>query len=157
MTTSAVLVQEAEVEQKLEGPVNGVRILEVSSRIDKLAMVASKNGVGRSANPFDFEMGMTETGRTRDSLSLNFAFSFGKSSTGQSCSMAGSAVLRFANFSPDGDLSSLGSDIDNEMAIEIFRSNYEAIYLLHESLGMEAPTPWITQDVCLSSRSQQNS
>jgi len=26
------------------------------------------------------------------------------------------------------------------------------VYLLHESLGMDAPSPWITQEVSLSSR-----
>lgn len=150
--SATVLVKALEEEAKLEGPVQGVRIVSVSSKIDNLMVIGSRVGSGRSGGQFEFEVGMTETARSKDSLSMNFALKFGKSSTGQVSTVKGRAVLKFANFNPDTDLTSLGGDIDNEMAIEIFRSNYQAIYLLHESLGMETPSPWVTQDVSLSSR-----
>jgi len=60
--------------------------------------------------------------------------------------------VRFSQFNPSREFHALGDDITNEIAVEIFRKNYEAVYLLHESLGMDAPSPWITQEVSLSLR-----
>ena len=59
--------------------------------------------------------------------------------------------MRFSRSGSWRDFQALGDDITNEMAVEIFRKNYEAVYLLHEALGMDAPSPWITQEVSLSS------
>jgi hypothetical protein len=133
----------------------GVRIVSVDSRIDNISLTKApgftKKHTGRE---FDFDVDLEEASRTVDSLCVRYTFRFGKPLSGQTCRVSGKAVLRFSRFNPEADFHTLGNDISNEMAVEIFRCNYEWVYLLHEALGMEAPSPWITQDVSVSSRDQ---
>jgi hypothetical protein len=132
-----------------------VRIVSVQSRIDSVSLTRA-GGVAKTpkGGAFDFDVDMSESSRTKDSLTVSYTFKLGRRSSGQVCRISGEAVIRFSRFNPEADFHTLGNDITNEMAVEIFRSNYEAMYLLHDALGMEAPSPWITQDVSLSSRNQ---
>ncbi len=155
MTSSALSLQEAREEARPAEPNAGIRIASVESTIDdislKSAVVVRRNS---TAGPFDFEFNLSESGWTDDSLSVRYSFTFGRPSSGQACRVGGKAVVRFSQFNPRRDFRILGDDITNEMAVEIFRKNYEAVYLLSNALAMDAPSPWITQDVSLSSRSQ---
>jgi len=130
--------------------------LSVESRIDRISL---SDAGGKKHSPrnthFDFDVDLDESSRTADSLNVKYAFKFGKASSGSTCNVSGVAVLHFSHFNPEADFHSLGNDITNEMAIEIFRKNYESVYLLHEALGMEAPSPWITHGVSLSSRNHE--
>jgi len=130
-----------------------VRIVSVESRIDSISL--SKSGVARGprAGGFDFDVDLDESSRTKDTLNVKYSFKFGNPSSGETCKVSGQAVLRFSQFNPEADFHTLGNDITNEMAVEIFRSNYESTYLLLDALGMDAPSPWVTQGVSLSSRS----
>jgi hypothetical protein len=130
-----------------------VRIASVESTVTHISL--SKKKPDRNASsirPFDFDVNMSETGRTDDSLSVKYVYSYVNISSGQVCKVGGAAVVRFSQFNPDSDFRFLGNDITNEIAVEIFRKNYESLYLLHDALAMTAPSPWITQDVSLSSR-----
>jgi len=84
---------------------------------------------------------------------VRFSFGFGRGS--QTCTVSGTAKFRFAQVTPERDMQGLESDLMNEMAVEIFRENYETVFLLHESLGAEAPSPWITRRVTVSTRMLQ--
>jgi hypothetical protein len=151
---TAALVEGAGAGARFNEPNQGVRIVSVACRVDGITLVGPKSSPRKGHGQFDFDVGMTELGRTKESLRLSFSFTIENASTGQTCRISGRAEVRFANFNPEGDLNTLGRDIDNEMTVEIFRANYESVYLLHDALGMEIPSPWITQDVSLSSRAQ---
>jgi hypothetical protein len=150
--SSAALVQKP---REVGGEANegvGIRIVSVESRIEGISLSAaggSRHASGTRA--FDFDVSLSESARTEDTLSVRYLFTFGKPS-GQACKVRGTALVRFSQFNPSRDFHTLGNDITNEMAVEIFRKNYEAVYLLHEALAMDAPSPWITQEVSLSSR-----
>lgn len=152
---SALLVQKPREDAELEGTSLGIRILSVESAIEGISL-SNSCGAPREvgASQFDFDVDMSESSRTQDSLNVRYAFAFGKASSGQACKVRGTAVVRFSQFNPQGDFHTLGNDISNDMAVEIFRKNYEAVYLLLDAMGMDAPTPWITQDVSLSSRNR---
>jgi hypothetical protein len=153
--SSAVLIQRPKEEGQLARTTAGVRIVSVDSRIDDVSISSAARG-GRSPGdgPFEFDADLSETGRTEDSLSVHYAFTFGRPSCGQVCKMSGRAVVRFSEFNPGSDFHTLGNDVTNEMAVEIFRKNYEAAYLLHDALSIDAPSPWITRGVSLSSRKE---
>jgi hypothetical protein len=149
---SAVLVQER-TEAKLEDAGLGVRIVSVESTVDSISVSAGEGRKrGWGSGPFVFDVHLSEESRTDDRLSLRYSFTFAKPSSGQACKVSGRAAVRFSRFNPSRDFNALGHDITNEMTVEIFRKNYETVYLLHESLGMDVPSPWITHDVSLSSR-----
>lgn len=153
---SAMQIQETRDEPQLAKPGLGIQIVSVESRIDFISLTTAV-GSGRApdAKPFEFDVNLNESKRTEDSLTLKYSFSFGRPSAGQTCKVSGKAVVRFSQFNPARDSHTLGNDISNEMTIEIFRKNYELVYLLHEALGVEAPSPWIMQGVSLSSRSEE--
>ena len=151
--TSAVLVQEPREGARLANGDLGVRIVSVESSIDSISLsAAERRREGSEPRPFDFDVDLSESARTEDRLSVRYSFTFGRPSSGQVCKVSGTAAVRFSQFNPSRDFHTLGDDITNEMAIEIFRKNYEAVYLLHEALAMDAPSPWVTQEVSLSSR-----
>lgn len=134
----------------------GLRIVAVESQIQRISAGCPGGGIGRwDGGQFGFDVSMTEKARTSDSMSVSFTFSFGKKSNGQSCEVSGEAVFRFSSLHPSSDLHAFGSEIDNEMAVAVFRQNFETIYLLHQALGLESPSPWVTQDVSISSRGIQ--
>jgi hypothetical protein len=148
---SAMLVQEPREAQLAKAGL-GVRIVSIESRVDNISLSATEGRKRVSeSRPFDFDVDLSEEARTQDRLSVRYSFTFGKHSSGQVCRVSGKAAVRFSQFNPSRDFHALGDDITNEMAVEIFRKNYEAVYLLHESLGVDAPSPWITQEVSLSS------
>jgi len=152
---SALLVHERRGETQLAEPSLGIGIASVESRIDKIYLSAA-GGAFRApgASPFEFDVELSESGRTEGSLSVRYSYAFGRPSCGQVCKISGKAVVRFSQINPERDFHTLGNDISNLMAVEIFRKNYETAYLLHCAMSMDAPSPWITQDVCLSSRNQ---
>lgn len=102
------------------------------------------------SEPLEFEVELTEVNRISDGLRVKYAMRFGRTLSGEKCTVSGEAALHFASFNADALLDSIGGDITNDIATEIFRKNYETIYLLHSSMGLESPSPWITHDVSLS-------
>lgn len=148
--TTAMLVQE---EKAKAGP--GVQVVSVDSTIDGISLCRpARDARSSEARPFDFDVELSESAWSEDTFSVRYRFRFGVPASGQACKVSGRAVVRFSQYNPVEDLQTLGSDVTNEMVVEIFRKNYEAVYLLHEALGMNPPTPWITHGVSLSSRSQ---
>jgi hypothetical protein len=151
---SAVQVQRPKEEVQVVRADLGVRIVSVESRIDSISL-SKGDARGLISDQFDFDVELDESTRTHDGLSIRYSFAFGMRSSGSTCKVSGKAVLRFSQFNPGADFHTLGNDISNEMAVEIFRKNYESMYLLHIALGMDAPSPWITQEVSLSLRSHE--
>ncbi len=151
---SQMLIHEPREEALPAASTERIQIVSVESRIDSISL--SKVGPVRTpeASSFDFDVDLNERGRTGGSLCLGYSFSFGKPSSGQICKISGEAVVRFSQFSTEKDFHYLSNDMTNGMAVEIFRKIYESTYLLHEAMDLDAPSPWITQDVSLSSRSQ---
>ena len=140
--TSAVLVQE----RRQAG-----RIASVESRIDSFSIVNFGDGLQPLDGRLEFDVSMAESSRTADSMSLKYEFTIGTHAHGSGCKVAGEAVVRFGGSNTDSEFSALDTDA---MAVEIFRKNYEIVYLMHTALGMPAPSPWITEDVSVSSRNK---
>jgi hypothetical protein len=150
---SAVLLQEPREEAQPARDDLSVRIVSVESTIDSISLSApGRSNPGSEPRPFDFDVDLSESDRTEDHLSVRYSFTFGRPYSGQVCKVSGKASVRFSGFNPSRDFHALGDDITNEMAVDIFRKDYQAVYLLHEALAMDAPSPWITQEVSLSSR-----
>lgn len=134
----------------MEVPVRGHRRITVDSRIDKIAIADARSRRTARAEPLEFEVELTELNRISDGLKVKYTLKFGRTISGGLCSVSGEAALHFTSFNPEALLDSVGGDITNQIATEIFRKNYETIYLLHRSLGLEPPSPWITHDVSFS-------
>ncbi|MDG6914955.1 MAG: hypothetical protein JRM86_04100 [Nitrososphaerota archaeon] len=141
------------MQSQSQGGAVGSFVVGVDTRIQRVSLSRDAAGQGPAREgQFAFDVSMTETGRTRGSLSVSYTLSFGRQSTGQRCRIDGEAVFRLSGADKDSDIHAFGTEIDNEMAVAVFREDFETIYLLHQTLGVQAPSPWVTQDVSLSSR-----
>jgi hypothetical protein len=153
--TSQILVQKPRQDGEDGNADPGIRIVSVQTTIDSISLMKAGRDVKPSVkHPFEFDVDIDESARTKDSLSVRYSFTFGRPSAGQVCKVGGGAVVRFTRFNPSGEFQSLGEELTHEIVVAIFRKNFESVYLLHDAMKMEAPSPWITQDVSLSSRTE---
>jgi hypothetical protein len=152
--SSQMLLQKPREEARVGKADLGIRIVSVTSTVNKIFLSRPGGDLRASvAKPFEFDVDLNESARTENSLTVRYSFTFGRPLAGQVCKITGKAVVRFSQFNPAKDFHYLGNDITNEIAVEIFRKNFESVYLLHDAMMMEAPSPWITQGVSLSSHS----
>jgi hypothetical protein len=128
------------------------KVVLMESSVSKISISGSKGRMPQAAG-FDFDVDLSEVSRNKDVLEVEYCFRFGSKSGGNACEIGGRAKLRIASASGDSDMQSLGPEVTNEIVVGIFRRNYESVYLLHRSLGIDAPSPWITQDVSLARHS----
>jgi hypothetical protein len=154
--SSQIVVQKPRQDDGEDGKEGlGIHITSVQTTIDSISLTKAWREVKQSVkHPFEFNVDIDESARTKDSLSVRYSFTFGRPSAGQVCKVSGGAVVSFAHFNPSGEFQSLGEELTNEIVVAIFRRNFESVYLLHDAMKMEAPSPWITQDVSLSSRTE---
>jgi len=127
------------------------QVLVVETTIENLSLSNTGKESRGPKGRLDFDVDLSERGRKGDVLRVGYRLSFGRSAVGKVCRISGEAAVHFANLGPEAGLQNLGGEATNDMAVAIFRKNFEAIYLLHDALGVEAPSPWITEDVSLSS------
>jgi hypothetical protein len=154
MTSQIVLQEQRKNGEDVKAGL-GIDIVSVQTTIHNISLMkAGREIKGLAKHPFEFDVDLDESGRTKDSLSVRYAFTFGRPSAGQVCRISGGAVVKFARFNPSREFQVLGDDLTNEIVVAIFRKNFEYVYLLHDAMKMEAPSPWITQDVSLSSRTE---
>lgn len=149
---SALLLQKPREEVQLPEASLEFGIASVESRVDNISLSLSGGARAHGTGPFEFDVELSESGRTLDTLSFRYSYTIGRPSCGQVCKISGKAVVRLSQFNVGRDFQTLGDEMTNHMVVEIFRQNYETAYLLHRSMSMDPPSPWITQDVCLSSR-----
>ena len=148
---SQELLQKPKEELQPPEVIQEARIISVESRIDRISIgKTAHDSRGTRNERFNFEADIREEGLTDDTLRVKYGFSFGRPSDGRASQISGEAAIRFSHLGPNTDLRSLREYLNTQMAIEIFRKNFESIYLLHSAVGMEAPSPWIIQDVRLS-------
>jgi hypothetical protein len=115
---STVLVERPREEAQLPGGSQGVRIASVESRICGISLSrAERDTQAMDARPFDFDVDLSESARTEDTLSVRYSYTFGRPATGQVCKVNGTALVRFSQFNPADDFHTLGNDITSEMAV----------------------------------------
>jgi hypothetical protein len=153
--TSQIQVQK-QIEKTEDGKADlGIQIVSLQTTIDKISLMKAGREVKPGVkHPFEFDVDIDESARTKDSLSVRYSFTFGRPSAGQVCRISGGAVVKFSRFNPSGEFQSLGEELTHEIVVAIFRKNFESVYLLHDAMKMEAPSPWITQDVSLSAHTE---
>jgi hypothetical protein len=146
LTASTVLVQGS----MRPDPQTATGIITVESSLHRIVMHKAEDTARHSfESVFGFDVEMTELARGDCSLSLAFVFTFGRKYPGQTCRMEGRAELHFAP-GAGSEMRQFGDEVDTDMAVQIFRNHYETIYLLHDALGIEAPSPWIVKDASVS-------
>ena len=64
--------------------------------------------------------------------------------------IGGFATANAEILAKDENLEDLGGAILSDVALQVYRANYEALYLALSTQGLEPPSPWLVKDVHLA-------
>jgi hypothetical protein len=63
--------------------------------------------------------------------------------------IGGVAYANAEMLAKDENLEDLGEGVLGDIALQIYRQNFESLYLALTTLGIAAPSPWLVKDVQL--------
>jgi hypothetical protein len=98
---------------------------------------------------FDLGADIKEAETAKGRLRLRFVLYIDSIPTTQRAELEGMLTILSSSITMVTDLKDLGDDKISEMAMEIYKKNYELLYLLFSTEGLSAPSPWLIRDVQL--------
>jgi hypothetical protein len=98
---------------------------------------------------FDLAASLTELSREGGLIRLGYSLLLETSPAVLRAEMAGEASFE-AGALREGPIESQGEAFVSGLAMEIFRVNYQQLYLLLETMGLKAPTPQLLMGVHLT-------
>jgi len=128
----------------------GSEAMEVRSTLGRVRLARLALGTKSVPKPtFDLAADMQELEVGGGRLRVRYVISLETYPSVERAEMEGVATVSGRRFGNLKDLKGLGESRLAEMAIEIYRKNYESLYLLLNSMGLEVPSPWLVRDVHL--------
>jgi hypothetical protein len=92
---------------------------------------------------------MKELETAKGRLRLKYTLFIDTNPAVQRAELQGEVTITHPSISSVTDLQALGEEKISEIAMQIYKKNYEILYLSLESAGLAAPSPWLIQDVHL--------
>lgn len=128
--------------------------LDISDFVCTLSKIkVSRMTLGHTAKipkiAFDLGADIKEIETTKGRLRLKYTLFVDASPAVERAELSGEVTITSAAISPVTDLQALGEEKISEIAMQIYRKNFEILYLTLESAGLTAPSPWLVQDVHL--------
>ncbi|MEM3186096.1 MAG: hypothetical protein QXQ39_05370 [Conexivisphaerales archaeon] len=87
-----------------------------------------------------------ERSNTKNSIDMFYRLAIESYPMAQRAEIEGTVTLEFPSFLQNS-VSALSDKLATDIAIELYRMNYETVYLVFESLGIKAPSPYMIKDV----------
>ena|SRR6266550_553225 len=108
-------------------------------------------GHGRILQKVLFDLGadIKEIETTKGRLRLKYTLYIDASPAVERAELRGEVTITSPAITSVTDLQALGEDKISDIALQIYRRNFELLYLTLESAGLAAPSPWLIQDVRL--------
>ena len=103
---------------------------------------------------FDLGADMKEVETAKGRLRLRYTLFVDANPAVERAELHGEITITSPSISAVTDLQALGEEKISEIAMQIYRKNYEHLYLAFESAGLTAPSPWLIQDVHMVSGQQ---
>ena len=98
---------------------------------------------------FDLGADIKEIETTKGRLRLKYTLYVDANPAVERAEIRGDVTITSPAISAVTDLQALGEDKISDIALQIYRRNFEVLYLTLESAGLVAPSPWLIQDVRL--------
>jgi hypothetical protein len=98
---------------------------------------------------FDLGADIKEIETTKGRLRLRYSLYVDASPAVERAELRGEVTITSPTISSVTDLQALGEDKISEIALQIYRRNFEVLYLTLETAGLVAPSPWLIKDVRL--------
>jgi hypothetical protein len=126
-------------------------MLLLESRLTKLrtSLVAIRPTKGLNVH-FELQADIKTLSRDITRLKLGYTINIETFPLIYRAEMAGTAIVNAEILAKDENLEDLGSGVPSDVALQIYRQNYEPLYLALASQGLEAPSPWLVKGVHLA-------
>ncbi|MCS4537961.1 MAG: hypothetical protein HYY67_03780 [Thaumarchaeota archaeon] len=98
---------------------------------------------------YDLNADLKEVKRDKTKLRFKYALFLETFPAIQRAELEGDAEVESPVFGSVTDLGNLDQGLFTELVIEIYRKNYDTLYLILDCLGLDIPSPWIIRDVHL--------
>jgi len=127
------------------------QMLKVDAQLTKLrtSFIAIKPPVGTKVS-YDLQADIKSVSRDGTQLKLRYAIGIETFPAIYRAEIGGFAVANAEMLAKDESLADLGESVLSDVALQIYRQNYEALYLALATLGLDAPSPWLVKDVHLA-------
>lgn len=96
---------------------------------------------------FDLGADIKEVETAKGRLRLRYTLYIDANPAVERAELHGEVIITSPSITPVTDLQSLGEEKISEIAMLIYRKNFETLYLSFESAGLVAPSPWLIEDV----------
>ena len=128
------------------------QMVKVNAQLTKLraSIIAIKPPEGTKVS-YDLNVDIKQVGRKGPELKLRYAIGIETFPAICRAEIAGFAVFNAEMLAQDENLEDLGEGVLGDIALNIFRQNFESLYLALTTMGMDSPSPWLVKEVHLAS------
>lgn len=126
-------------------------MLKVEAQLTKLrtSLVAIKPPEGQKVN-FNIQADIKTVARDGTRLKIRYLLELETFPLIYRAQMGGFATANAEMLAKDENLEDLGEEVISDIALQLYKSGFEPLYLTLSTLGLEAPSPWLVKDVHLA-------
>ena len=130
------------------------QMIKVRAHLTKLraSVIAIKPPEGTKVS-YDLNVDVKQVSRKGPELKIRYAIGIETFPAICRAEIAGFAVVTAETLAKEESLEDLGEGVLGDVALDIYRQNFEPLYLTLTSMGMDSPSPWLVKDVHLVQQS----
>jgi hypothetical protein len=117
----------------------------------KVSRLTLGHGVALPKVSFDLGADIKEVETTKGRLRLRYTLYLDANPAVERAELSGEVTITSPAISAVTDLQALGEEKISDIAMQIYAKNYETLYLVFQTAGLVAPSPYLIQDVHLAS------
>ena len=127
------------------------QMLKVEAHLTKIrtSLVAIKPPQGTKMN-FDLQADVKTVSRDGPKLKLRYSIGIETFPVIYRAEIGGFAIAYAEMLAKDESLEDLGEAVVSGIVLQIYRQNFEPLYLALATQGLDAPSPWLVKDVHLA-------
>ena len=128
------------------------KMLKVKAHLTKLraSIIAIKPPAGTKVS-YDLNVDIKQAGRKGPDLKIRYSIGIDTFPAVCRAEIGGFAQVRAEMLAEDENLEDLGEGVLGDIALDIYRQNFEPLYLALSTMGMDSPSPWLVKEVRLVS------
>ena len=126
------------------------QMMKVDSHLTRIraSVIAIRPPEGAKVS-YDLNVDIKQASRTGAVLKLRYAIGIETFPVICRAEIGGYALFNAEMMAKDESLEDLGEAVLGDIALEIYRQNFESLYLALATMGMDSPSPWLVKEVRL--------
>ena len=126
------------------------QMIKVKAHLTKLraSVIAIKPPEGTKVS-YDLNVDIKQAGRKGPELKLRYDIGIDTFPAICRAEIAGFAMVNAEMLAKDESLEDLGEGVVGDIALDIYRQNFDSLYLALSTMGMDSPSPWLVKEVHL--------